>query len=164
MEVGIEGRYAGRVRSVLAAAGPFSSWGEVAEALWREAERIDARIGPERAFADRLGAAAIFLEKISPEGLYSYIPSPNIRHAESIPKENDMTTRFTTGLLSDDHHRFVRRGYHVCREYPDGSVRRQCQYPTTRQAQAHVDQGNGRLNEADGIAGAYRPPWHSSHD
>ena len=61
--------------------------------------------------------------------------------------------------LPDNHHRYVRRGYHVCREYTDGRVLRQCQYPTTRQADAHVAAGNAKMNTADGITGAYRGPW-----
>ena len=64
----------------------------------------------------------------------------------------------TTARLPDDHHRFVRRGYHVCREYRNGSVRRQCQYPTTRQAEAHVARANAEMNEAEGRTGAYRGP------
>ena len=47
-------------------------------------------------------------------------------------------------MLPEGPFRFVRCGHHVCRLYADGTVRRQCQYPTKRQADAHVRRGNSQ--------------------
>ena len=61
MSPDVETRFADKVREIVATAGSEAPWEAIEDALWREADTMDARIGPERAVAARLRAAAVAL-------------------------------------------------------------------------------------------------------
>ena len=57
----VQSRFEATFASVLMACGSEATWTEMADALWREAEALGARIGPDRAVADRLRTAAVYV-------------------------------------------------------------------------------------------------------